>query len=96
MSNQSKAEERRTEIALFRYTLILPILRETSARARQQMRRNIAAVVYDIPHSKRRRVSVTGSPICANSDRSSPKTLTAICDLTPDSSSSTRIWIGWV
>lgn len=59
MSNQSKAEERRTEIALFRYTLILPILRETSARARQQMRRNIAAVVYDIPHSKRRRVSVT-------------------------------------
>ena len=59
MSHQSKAEERRTEIALFRYTLILPILRETSARARQQMRRNIAAVVYDIPHSKRRRVSVT-------------------------------------
>ena len=48
MSHQSQAEERRTEIALFRYTLILPILRETSARARQQMRRNIAAVVYDI------------------------------------------------
>lgn len=59
MSDQLTAEERRTEIALFRYTLILPLLREPSARARQQMRRNLAAVVYDIPFSKRRRVSIT-------------------------------------
>jgi putative transposase len=59
MSHQSKAEERRTEIALFRYTLILPILREPSARARQQMRRNLATVLYDIPHSNRRRISLT-------------------------------------
>jgi len=59
MSHQSQAEERRTEIALFRYTLVLPILREPSPRARQQMRRNLAAVLYDIPHSNRRQVSVT-------------------------------------
>jgi transposase InsO family protein len=59
MSNQSQTQERRTEIALFRYTLILPLLREPSPRARQQMRRNIAAVLYDIPHSNRRQVSVT-------------------------------------
>jgi transposase InsO family protein len=59
MSDQLTAEERRTEIALFRYTLILPVLREPSARARQQMRRNLAAVVYDLPHSNRQRISVT-------------------------------------
>jgi hypothetical protein len=59
MSEKSTPEERRTEIALFRYTLILPLLREPSARARQQMRRNLAAVFYDMPHSNRRRVSVT-------------------------------------
>jgi hypothetical protein len=59
MSHPSQAEERRTEIALFRYTLILPILREPSARAKQQMRRNLAAVLYDIPHSNRRQISVT-------------------------------------
>jgi putative transposase len=59
MSDQLTAEERRTEIALFRYTLILPLLREPSARARQQMRRNLAAVVYDLPHSNRQRISVT-------------------------------------
>jgi len=52
-------EERRTEIALFRYTLILPLVREPSAQARQQMRRNLAAVVYDLPHSTRRKISVT-------------------------------------
>jgi len=58
MSHSVMTEERRTEIALFRYTLILPLLREPSAQARQQMRRNIAAVVYDLPHSDRRQVSV--------------------------------------
>lgn len=59
MSNSANAEERRTEIALFRYTLILPLVREPSTRARQQMRRNLAAVVYDLPHSERQRISVT-------------------------------------
>ena len=59
MSNSANAEERRTEIALFRYTLILPLVREPSAQARQQMRQNLAAVVYDLPHSQRQRVSVT-------------------------------------
>jgi transposase InsO family protein len=58
MSNSANAEEHRTEIALFRYTLILPLLREPSARARQQMRRNLAMVVYDLPHSDRRQVSI--------------------------------------
>jgi putative transposase len=58
MSNSADPEERRTEIALFRYTLILPILREPSAPARQQMRRNLAAVVYDLPHSDRKRISI--------------------------------------
>jgi transposase InsO family protein len=59
MSHPANAEERRTEVALFRYTLILPLLREPSARARQQMRCNIAAVLYDLPHSDRQRVSVS-------------------------------------
>jgi transposase InsO family protein len=59
MSEKLTPEERRTEIALFRYTLILPLLREPSPRARQQMRRNLAAVFYDMPHSNRRQVSIT-------------------------------------
>lgn len=59
MSAQANPQEQRTEIALFRYTLILPLLREPSARARQQMRKNLAAVVYDIPHSSRRTISIT-------------------------------------
>jgi len=59
MSNSTKAQERRTEIALFRYTLILPLVREPSAQARQQMRRNLAAVVYDLPYTTRRKISLT-------------------------------------
>ncbi len=51
--------ERRTESALFRYTLILPLLGEPSPKAKQQMRQNIAAIVYDLPHSKKRRASVS-------------------------------------
>ena len=51
--------ERRTEIALFRYTLILPLLGEPSPQNKQQMRQNIAAISYDFPHSKKRRVSVS-------------------------------------
>jgi len=59
MSAQSNPQEQRTEIALFRYTLILPILREPSARARHQLRKNLAAASYDIPHSTRRTISIT-------------------------------------
>jgi transposase InsO family protein len=58
MSKSADPEECRTEVALFRYTLILPILREPSASARQQMRRNLATVVHDLPHSDRQRISV--------------------------------------
>ena len=53
MSHSRNDEERRTEIALFRYTLILPLVREPSTQARQQMRQNLAVVVYDLPHSQR-------------------------------------------
>ncbi len=52
------SEEARTEIALFRYTLIIPILRESSPRARHQLRKNLAMVGHKIPHSTRRTVSL--------------------------------------
>jgi len=52
-------EERLTEIALFRYTLILPLLRgEYPPRGKDRRRQQIAARSYDIPHSTRRTVSV--------------------------------------
>lgn len=53
------SEEARTEIALFRYTLIIPILRESSPRARHQLRKNLTMVGHKIPHSTRRSVSLT-------------------------------------
>jgi putative transposase len=59
MSHPTDAEERRTEIALFRYTLILPLLRgdhEPGGKGRR--REQIAAGYYEIPHSSRRSVSV--------------------------------------
>jgi transposase InsO family protein len=59
MSDYTNPEDRRTEIALFRYTLSLPLLREPSPQLRQQMRQNLAAIVYDIPHSQRRQLSVS-------------------------------------
>jgi transposase InsO family protein len=59
MSKSVKSEEARTEIALFRYTLVLPILRASSPRAKHQLRQNIAATRHDIPHSQRRTVSIT-------------------------------------
>jgi putative transposase len=56
----SDSEDRRTEIALFRYTLILPLLRgEYPPGGKEQLRRQIAAGHYDIPHSSRRAVSST-------------------------------------
>ncbi len=50
----------RTEVALFRYTLILPLLRHDRQRdgAKRQMREAIAAQQHIIPHSQRRSVSV--------------------------------------
>ena len=38
MSKSLNSEEVRTEIALFRYTLILPILRQSSPQAKHQLR----------------------------------------------------------
>ena len=58
MSPQSLSEEARTEIALFRYTLIIPIVRESAPRARQQLRKNLAMVGHKIPHSSRHTVSM--------------------------------------
>jgi transposase InsO family protein len=58
MSDPIDPEERRTEIALFRYTLILPVLRgEYPPRGKGRLREQISAGTYDIPHSSRRTVS---------------------------------------
>jgi len=53
-------EQWRTEIALFRYTLILPLLRHERQRdgAKRQIREAIAAQQHVIPHSERCTVSV--------------------------------------
>ncbi len=59
MTKNLKPEDRRTEIALARYTLILPLVREGERRQRYQMRKNIAATIYDLPPGVRRGVSVT-------------------------------------
>ena len=54
----SDAEDRRTEIALFRYTLILPFLRgEHPPGGKQRLREQIASRHYDIPNSFRSTVS---------------------------------------
>lgn len=59
MSDKPNPEDRRTEIALFRYTLILPLLRgQYPPRGKGKLRRQIAARHYDIPYSSRRTVSV--------------------------------------
>lgn len=59
MTENINSDDRRTEIALVRYTLILPIVREPSRRQRHQMRQNIAATLHDFPPGVRRGVSVT-------------------------------------
>ncbi len=59
MTESINPDDRRTEIALARYTLILPIVRETSRRQRHQMRKNIAATIHDFSPGVRRGVSVT-------------------------------------
>jgi putative transposase len=59
MSEHMDPQDRRTEIALFRYTLILPMLRgEYEPRGKDRLRRQIATGHYDIPYSTRRTVSV--------------------------------------
>jgi transposase InsO family protein len=60
MSRSTDPEDRRTEIALFRYTLILPLLRgEYPPHGKAGLRRQIAAGHYDIPYSARHTVSPT-------------------------------------
>ena len=52
-------EEQRSAIALFRYTLILPLLRdEFEPGGKGRLRQQIAAGYHEIPHSARRSVSV--------------------------------------
>jgi transposase InsO family protein len=59
MSTDTDAEERRTEIALFRYTLILPLLRaDYEPGGKGRLREQIAASSHEIPYSNRRTVSV--------------------------------------
>ena len=59
MSNSNDSEQRCTEIALFRYTLILPLLRgEYEPRGKDRRRQQIAAQHHDIPFSTRHTVSV--------------------------------------
>ena len=56
----SHSEDRRTEIALFRYTLILPLVRgEFPPGGKGRLREQIAARRLDIPSSSRRSVSPT-------------------------------------
>lgn len=59
MSKNINSDDRRTEIALARYTLILPIVRETCRHQRHQMRQNIAATLHDFPSGIKDKVSVT-------------------------------------
>jgi transposase InsO family protein len=59
MSDELPAAQRHTDIALFRYTLILPLLRsEHPPGGKQDLRRQIAARHHAMPHSSRCRLSV--------------------------------------
>ena len=59
-ASSTSDEPWRTQVALFRYTLILPLLRHNRERdgAKQQLREAIAAQQHLIPHSERSTVSV--------------------------------------
>ena len=60
MSDQLNPEDRRIEIALFRYTLILPLVRgQYPPGGKERLRQQIAAGHYDIPYSSRHTVSTT-------------------------------------
>ena len=59
MSRYIDRQDRRVEIALFRYTLILPLLRgEYEPRGKDRLRQQIAAKHHDIPFSTRHTISV--------------------------------------
>jgi len=54
------SEDRCTEIALFRYTLILPLVRgEYPPGGKGKLRQQIASRSYDVPHFSRRSVSAS-------------------------------------
>ena len=54
----SDSQDRRTEVALFRYTLILPLIRgEYPPGGKDKLRQQIASRHCDIPYSSRRSVS---------------------------------------
>ena len=54
------SEDRCTKIALFRYTLVLPLIRgEYPPGGKDKLRQQIASRSYDIPHSSRRSVSAS-------------------------------------
>jgi len=56
----SETEDRHTQIALFRYTLILPLIRgEYPPGGKDKLRQQIASRSYDIPCSSRSSVSAT-------------------------------------
>jgi transposase InsO family protein len=58
MSDSVDPEERRTEIALFRFTLILPLIRgEYPPGGKGRLRDQIASGHHEFPHSSRRTVS---------------------------------------
>jgi len=59
MSDRIDPEERRTDIALFRYALVLPLLRgQYEPGGKGRLREQIAGGYHEIPHSSRRSVSV--------------------------------------
>jgi len=58
MSKNPDADDRQTQIAPARYTLILPLVREKCRRQRHQMRKNLAASLHDFPPGVKRGVSV--------------------------------------
>jgi len=60
MSDMIDTEQKRVDVALFRYTLILPLLRkEYPPRQKGRFLARLAGQTYDIPHSRRRRVGAS-------------------------------------
>jgi hypothetical protein len=54
------SQDRPTEVALFRYTLILPLIRsEYPPGGKDKLRQQIASRSYDIPSSSRRSISAS-------------------------------------
>ncbi len=60
MSDKIDAEQKSTQIALFRYTLILPLLRQEYPPGQKgRFLAQLAGQEYDIPYSRRRRVGAS-------------------------------------